>query len=65
MRRDPKGLYKQVSEGKLSGFIGIAPEVPYEPPEHPDIILDTEAGDVNSCARQLTSFLEAARSRKT
>ena len=64
MRRDPKGLYKQVSEGKLQGFIGIAPEVPYEPPETPDIVLDTQSGDVTACARQLTSFLEEARSRK-
>lgn len=29
-RRDPKGLYKQVEEGKLKGFTGV--DAPYEPP---------------------------------
>ena len=59
MRRDPKGLYRKVRDGSLSGFIGVSPEVPYEPPAAAEIILDTESADAPSCARQLASLLEA------
>ena len=38
--RDPKGLYKQVRENKISHFTGI--DSPYEPPRSPDIELNTE-----------------------
>lgn len=31
-RRDPKGLYKQVSEGKIKSFTGMSDDAPYEPP---------------------------------
>lgn len=59
MRRDPKGLYQQVQEGRLTGFIGLSPDVPYEPPEAPEIVLDTEANDAEACARELASLLGA------
>jgi adenylyl-sulfate kinase len=58
MRRDPKGLYRQVQEGRITGFIGLSPEVPYEPPEAPEIVLDTERADAAECARHLASWLE-------
>lgn len=38
-RRDPKGLYKKVREGKISEFTGIS--APYEIPENPALALDT------------------------
>lgn len=34
-RRDPKGLYKQVSEGKIKSFTGMSDDAPYEPPLNP------------------------------
>ncbi|MBZ6379245.1 adenylyl-sulfate kinase [Pacificimonas flava] len=37
--RDVKGLYKKAREGKLKNFTGI--DSPYEPPEDPDIRIDT------------------------
>jgi bifunctional enzyme CysN/CysC len=37
--RDPKGLYKKARRGELKNFTGI--DSPYEPPEHPEIHLDT------------------------
>ena len=37
--RDVKGLYKKAREGKLKNFTGI--DSPYEPPENPDIIVNT------------------------
>ena len=57
MRRDPKGLYRQVREGSLSGFVGIDSQVPYEPPENPELILDTEMLSVNECASTLAGLL--------
>ncbi len=37
--RDPKGLYKKARRGELKNFTGI--DSPYEPPEHPEIRIDT------------------------
>jgi bifunctional enzyme CysN/CysC len=38
-RRDVKGLYKKARAGELSNFTGI--DSPYEPPESPEIRIDT------------------------
>jgi len=38
-RRDVKGLYRKAREGKLKNFTGI--DSPYEPPEKPEIRIDT------------------------
>ena len=56
-RRDPKGLYRDAREGKLPGLVGVAPEVPYEPPDAAELVLDTEKYSVEDCARQLADFL--------
>ncbi len=45
--RDVKGLYKKALSGGIDNFIGISPNVPYEPPENPEVIINTE---------KLTSF---------
>jgi len=37
--RDPKGLFKKARRGELKNFTGI--DSPYEPPEHPELRLDT------------------------
>ena len=39
--RDPKGLYAKARRGELSNFTGI--DSPYEPPEAPEVWLDTAA----------------------
>jgi adenylylsulfate kinase len=39
-QRDVKGLYKLVDEGKIKGFTGV--DDPYEEPEHPELIVETE-----------------------
>ena len=46
-QRDPKGLYKKARCGELHEFTGISS--PYEAPEHPDLVLDTQKMDVASC----------------
>ncbi len=51
-RRDVKGLYARARRGEIKNFTGI--DDPYEPPEHPELILDTRALSVDeSVARVL------------
>jgi len=38
-QRDVKGLYAKARRGEITGFTGI--DDPYEPPRHPEIVLDT------------------------
>jgi bifunctional enzyme CysN/CysC len=40
-RRDTKGLYRKARLGQIKNFTGI--DSPYEPPENPDLTLDTSA----------------------
>lgn len=57
MRRDPKGLYEKVKQGRLPGFIGVDREVPYESPESAELVLETESLGVKECATQLVELL--------
>ena len=56
-RRDPKGLYRDARDGKLTDLVGVAPHVPYEPPDAAELVLDTEKHGVEECSRQLVEFL--------
>jgi adenylylsulfate kinase len=38
--RDPKGLYEKAKKGEIENFTGIS--APYEEPENPDLVVDTE-----------------------
>lgn len=57
MSRDPKGLYLAVREGRRPALIGMSADVPYEPPLHPDLVLDTEAHSAARLADALVTFL--------
>jgi bifunctional enzyme CysN/CysC len=50
-RRDPKGLYAKARSGVLHDFTGY--DSPYEPPEHPDITIDTVALSADAAAERL------------
>jgi len=39
-RRDPKGLYQKARAGQIAEFTGVSD--PYEPPEHPELVINTE-----------------------
>ncbi len=54
-RRDPKGLYKQARAGKLQHFTGI--DDPYEVPENPEIILDSNTLGIEVLADQIIEYL--------
>lgn len=42
IKRDVKSLYEKALHGQIDNFIGISPSVPYEPPNNPEICIDTE-----------------------
>ncbi|MCG8487325.1 MAG: adenylyl-sulfate kinase [Chromatiales bacterium] len=54
--RDVKGLYKKAREGKIQNFTGISS--PYEAPENPEIVVDTENREVDDCVDSLLAALE-------
>jgi bifunctional enzyme CysN/CysC len=54
--RDPKGLYKKARRGQLANFTGIDSQ--YEPPERPEIHLDTVRARPEDAARRVIEELE-------
>lgn len=59
VQRDVKGLYKKALDGKINNFIGVDPAVPYEPPENPDFVIETEKEPVESSLAQFMSFVHS------
>jgi adenylylsulfate kinase len=53
--RDPKGLYKMAREGKIKGFTGI--DDPYEEPESPELILDSNSKGIEELAREACDLI--------
>lgn len=54
--RDPKKLYARAREGAIREFTGI--DSPYEEPENPELILDTEKFTPDDCAARIVGMLE-------
>jgi len=55
-RRDTKGLYKKARAGQIPEFTGIS--APYEEPEKPELILDTDKEPVKESAAKVIAYLE-------
>ncbi len=53
--RATKGMYAKASRGEIKGFTGI--DDPYEPPENPEIELDTINHSSDDNARLIVSHL--------
>ena len=53
--RDPKGLYKKARAGELRDFTGV--DSPYEPPDHPDVRIDTVSTDAAAAVDLLLDTL--------
>jgi 3'(2'), 5'-bisphosphate nucleotidase len=58
-RRDPKGLYRRVRDGQIANFTGI--DDPYEPPDTPELRLQTMELSVDAAAEQVVARLMATR----
>lgn len=56
MRRDPKRLYERVRAGGIAHFTGI--DSPYEPPEHPEVVIATVGSTAEACAQLVLQELE-------
>lgn len=56
MKRDVKGLYAKAMEGRLKNFTGISS--PYEEPDCPDLIVDTERNSIGPCVDMIIEYLE-------
>jgi bifunctional enzyme CysN/CysC len=61
-KRDPKGLYARARSGELSGLTGV--DAPYEPPDNPDLVLDTTNADVDGLVAQVIAVLNERSPRK-
>jgi adenylyl-sulfate kinase len=55
-RRDVKGLYEKALRGEITGFTGV--DDPYEPPESPELVVDTERLSPEECLELLMAKLE-------
>jgi bifunctional enzyme CysN/CysC len=56
--RDPKGLYRKARAGKIRNFTGI--DSPYEPPENPEIRINTARMSAEQGAEQVIEQLRLA-----
>jgi bifunctional enzyme CysN/CysC len=56
--RDVKGLYRKARRGELKNFTGI--DSPYEPPEHPEIYIDTTHAAAEESATLIVGQLRKA-----
>jgi len=54
--RDSKGMYARARRGEIHGFTGV--DDPYEPPEHPEVVLETVRTTAEENARAVVEFLE-------
>ena len=55
-QRDPKGLYKKARAGEIKGFTGI--DDPYEEPENPEIVLETDEMSVEECVEKIIGYMK-------
>lgn len=54
--RDVKGLYAKARSGEIPEFTGVSD--PYEPPENPEIKLETEGKTPEQSAQEVLDYLE-------
>jgi adenylyl-sulfate kinase len=55
MKRDVKGMYQKAREGKITHFTGV--DDPYEEPERPELILDTDKEPVDESVQKVLQTL--------
>jgi adenylylsulfate kinase-like enzyme len=55
-RRDVKGLYKKALAGEIQNFTGVSD--PYEPPERPEVLVDSGSQSVDESLRVILTYLE-------
>ncbi len=56
-QRDPKGLYVKARAGDITNFTGI--DSPYEPPDRPEMVIDTVSTSIEEAADIIIDYLES------
>ena len=56
IKRDPKGLYKKALAGEIKNLTGL--QAPYEEPENPELIIDTEKHSVDESIEMIISTVK-------
>ena len=54
--RDDKGLYKRARAGEIKNYTGI--DSPYEAPENPELVIDTERDSLEESVTKVIDFLK-------
>lgn len=54
--RDVKGLYKKAIAGEIANFTGVSD--PYEPPDHPEVLIDSDQESVEDSVAKIIRTLE-------
>jgi adenylylsulfate kinase len=60
-RRDVKGLYERARSGQIKAFTGVSD--PYEEPQSPELLIDTEQEDAEESAARLVALVEERLTR--
>jgi adenylyl-sulfate kinase len=55
--RDVKGLYKKALAGEIANFTGVSD--PYEPPQNPEVTVDSSRESVDESAAKVLDYLAA------
>jgi adenylylsulfate kinase len=55
--RDVKGLYKKARTGEIKNYTGI--DSPYEAPEKPELVVDTDALSIEESVNEVLKLLQA------
>ena len=55
-QRDPKGLYKRADRGEINDIAGV--HQPYEEPEKPEVVLETDKESVEDAVKKLLLTME-------
>jgi len=58
-KRDVKGMYQKALEGKIQHFTGV--DDPYEEPEHPELVVDSDKESVEESASKVFGALRRLR----
>ena len=56
IKRDPTGLYQKAKNGEITNLTGL--QAPYEEPQNPELVLDTEKFTPQECLGMITSKLQ-------
>ena len=58
-RRDPKGMYEKARRGIIKNYTGIS--APYEEPEFPDLVIDTEKLNIEDSIQLILNFMDRVK----